>query len=103
VKVGDRVHCAGSVRIGDVVVDSVSTADITLASSDNAISTLTGAINTENTGSSVSLTMDAASQWVVTGASYLTSLTNSDSSNSNITCETSGCKVYVSGTEIVIE
>jgi hypothetical protein len=82
-------------------VDSVSTADITLSSSDNGPSTLTGAINADNTGSSVSLTLDAASQWVVTGTSYLTSLTNSD--NTNITCETSGCQVYVNGTEIDIE
>ncbi|MES9944448.1 MAG: Ig-like domain-containing protein [Candidatus Thiodiazotropha sp.] len=88
---------------GNVIVDSVSTTDITLSSSDNGASTLTGAINTDNTGSSVSLTLDAASQWVVTGTSYLTSLTNSDSSNSNIICETMGCQVYVNGSAIDID
>jgi hypothetical protein len=93
----------GEILVGDVIVDSVSTADITLTSSKNSASTLTGAINTENTGSSVSLTLDSASQWVVTGTSYLTSLTNSDSTNSNITCETSGCMVYVNGSEISID
>jgi hypothetical protein len=93
----------GETLDGDVIVDSVSTADITLSSSENSASILTGAINTDNTGSSVSLTLDAQSQWVVTGTSYLTSLTNSDSTNSNITCETAGCLVYVNGTEIAIE
>jgi hypothetical protein len=88
---------------GNVIVDSVSTADISLTSSNNSASTLTGAINTDNTGSSVTLTLDAASQWVITGTSYLTSLTNSDSTNSNITCETSGCLVYVNGTELDID
>jgi hypothetical protein len=88
---------------GNVIVDSVSTADISLTSSNNSASTLTGAINTDNTGSSVTLTLDADSQWVVTGTSYLTSLTNSDSTNSNITCETSGCLVYVNGTELDID
>ncbi|MGD8913433.1 MAG: hypothetical protein PVJ68_11935, partial [Candidatus Thiodiazotropha sp.] len=72
-------------------------------SSDNGASTLIGAINADNTGSSVTLTLDADSEWVVTGTSYLTSLTNSDSTNSNITCETSGCLVYVNETEIDIE
>ncbi|MGD9169080.1 MAG: hypothetical protein PVI97_03355, partial [Candidatus Thiodiazotropha sp.] len=93
----------GEILTGDVIVDSVSTADITLSSSDNGASTLIGAINADNTGSSVTLTLDADSEWVVTGTSYLTSLTNSDSTNSNITCETSGCLVYVNETEIDIE
>jgi hypothetical protein len=93
----------GETLDGDVVVDSVSTADITLTSSENGASMLTGAINTDNSGSVVSLTLDAASQWVVTETSYLTSLTNSDTTNSNIICETAGCKVYVNGSEIDIE
>jgi hypothetical protein len=93
----------GETLEGNVIVDSVSTADITLSSSVNSASTLTGAINTDNTGSSVTLTLDADSQWVVTDTSYLTSLTNADSSNSNITCETSGCTVYVDGVELDIQ
>jgi hypothetical protein len=93
----------GETLVGDVIVDSVSSADITLTSSDNSASLLTGAINADNTGSSVSLTLDAASRWIVTGTSYLTSLTNSDSTNSNISCETSGCTVYVDGLALDIE
>ena len=37
---------------------------------------LTGAINTANSGGTVSLTLDATSTWVVTGNSYLTTLNN---------------------------
>jgi hypothetical protein len=88
----------GEALTGDVIVDDVSTADITLNTS-----TLIGAINPDATGSSVTLTLDAGSQWVVTGTSYLTSLTNEDSTNSNITCETSGCTVYVDGVEIDVQ
>jgi hypothetical protein len=88
---------------GDVIVDNVSTADISLKSSNSAPSSLTGAINSDNTGSSVTVTLDAESQWVVTDNSYLTSLTNEDSTNSNIACKTSGCKVFIDGVEIDIQ
>jgi hypothetical protein len=88
---------------GNVIVDDVSTADISLKSSNSAPSSLIGAINSDNTGSSVTLTLDADSQWVATGTSYLTSLTNEDATNSNISCKTSGCKVYVDGVEIDIQ
>lgn len=92
----------GETLTGNVVVDSVSTAALTLSSSSSAASKLTGEINNADTGSSVTLTMDSASKWVVTGTSYLTSLTDADSTYSNITCQTSGCKVYVGGTAISI-
>jgi len=86
-----------------VIVDSVSTADIYLYASTSAASKLTGAINTANTGKTVALTLDAASKWVVTGTSYLTSLTDADTTYSNITCQTAGCSVYVNGTAISIK
>jgi hypothetical protein len=92
----------GEVMSGDVIVDDVSSADITLDSSDIQASKLTGAINTDNTASSVTLTMDADSQWIVTDTSYLTSLTDEDTSYGNIHCKTSGCQVYVDGTLIDI-
>ena len=66
-----------------------------------------GTVNTTGQGgngvysygsSTVSMTLDASSTWVVTGTSYLTSLTNANSTNSNITCQTSGRKVYLNGT-----
>jgi hypothetical protein len=94
---------SGETLTGNVIVDDVSTADITLKSNGSGPSTLIGAINSDQTGSSVTLTLDADSQWVVTGTSYLTSLTNEDSTNSNIICENSGCKVYVGGVEIDIK
>jgi hypothetical protein len=94
---------SGQNLTGDVVVDDVSTADIILKSGNSGASTLIGAINSNNTGSSVTLTLDADSQWIVTGTSYLTSFTNEDSTNSNITCETSGCTVYVDGVEMDIQ
>jgi hypothetical protein len=43
----------------------------------------------------VSLTLDATSTWVVTGTSYLTTLTDADTSYSNITCATVGCTVHI--------
>jgi len=82
--------------------DISSTAAITLnADTSGTGSTLTGAINTNNTGGGTTLTMDAASKWVVTGTSYLTDLTDADTTYSNITCQnpSSNC-VYKNGTAV---
>jgi hypothetical protein len=88
----------GETLVGDVIVDDISTAALTLSKdSAGTASSLTGAINNANTGKTVSLTLDATSTWVVTGTSYLTTLTNADSTNANIKCETAGCKVYIGG------
>lgn len=82
-------------------LDTTSTAAVYLHRDTSGTgSTLTGAINSSDTGKTVSLTMDAASTWVVTGTSYLTALTDADSSYSNITCQTSGCQVYIGTAEI---
>jgi hypothetical protein len=59
---------------GDIEVDEISTAKITLQNS----STLTGAIDSANTGKEVDLTLDSTSKWNVTGDSYLNSLSNKD-------------------------
>jgi hypothetical protein len=61
---------SGQALTGNVVVDAISTAAITLASS----STLSGAINAADTAESVTLTLDSTSIWTVTGTSYLTVL-----------------------------
>jgi hypothetical protein len=90
----------GETLVGNVIVDSVSTADIYLNASSLSVSKLTGQINAANTGNTVDLTLDSTSKWVVTGTSYLTSLSDADSTYSNITCQTSGCKVYVGGKSI---
>ncbi len=102
----------GDVIVGDGCLDSTcatrdtsSTAAITLnADQAGNGSSLTGAINPTDTGQTASLTLDPASYWRVTGTSYLTNLTESDGDTkySNITCQTSGCQVYVNGTAISI-
>jgi hypothetical protein len=95
----------GETLTGDIIVDSISTVNLILQADSASIpSTLTGAINTANSGAAtVSLTLDAASSWIVTGDSDLTSLTNPVSGNTNITCAASvSCTVYVGGTPIVI-
>jgi len=102
-KGGDATVAARGVNLtGDVIVDSVSTANITLASSSKSASTLTGAVNGNGKGSSVSLTLDSASRWIVTGTSHLTALTDADAGYHNITCQISGCKVYVGANPISI-
>ena len=79
---------------GDIVIDSISS----LAMSMTEGSAYKGAINGDNQGSSISLTLDADSVIVLTGDSYVDSLTNADSDNSNIYLN--GYKLYVGGTEI---
>jgi len=93
-------NAAGEILTGDVVVDSTSTVNLSLAA-DTATpavpSTLTGAINAANSGGTVHLTLDATSSWLAAnGPSYLTALTNAGSGN--ISCQNTGqCSVYVAG------
>ena len=51
---------------GDIVVDDISTLDLTLSSSD-----ITGAINSDNSGGSIVLTLDGSSSITLTGDSYV--------------------------------
>lgn len=55
---------------GDIVVDEVSELNMYLTAS----STLTGAVNTDNTGA-VYVEIESGSKWVLTGDSYVTALT----------------------------
>ncbi len=71
---------SGETLTGDVVADSISTVTLNLKSS----STLSGAINTAKTAESVALTLDASSSWTASGVSYVTTLTDSDATLSNI-------------------
>ena len=91
----------GETLVGDVIVDAISTANLSLAAdtaSNPVPSTLTGTINGANSGGNVNLTLDATSTWVVTGNSYLTTLSNAVIGNGNITCYSTGqCSVYVGG------
>lgn len=62
---------------GDIVVDDISTLDLTLSSSD-----ITGAINSDNSSGSIALTLDENSSITLTGDSYVTEF-NGDISQIN--------------------
>lgn len=62
---------------GDIVVDDISSLDLTLSSSD-----ITGAINSDNSGRSIVLTLDGSSSITLTGDSYVTEF-NGDISQIN--------------------
>ena len=79
---------------GNIVIDSISKLDITI--SDN--SKYEGAINAKNEAKSIKLKLDKTSKITLTGDSYITSLDNEDTTNSNI--DFNGYKLYVNGVEI---
>lgn len=76
---------------GNVVVDSISKLTMNLANG----SSFVGTINGENSGE-VELVLDSSSSVTLTGDTYVKSLTNADTTNSNI--YTNGYKLYVDGT-----
>lgn len=78
---------------GDIIVDSISTLAINLASSDYK-----GAINGENSAKNISLKLDSSSTLTLTGDTYVTSLENAVSDNSNINLN--GFTLYVNGKAI---
>lgn len=65
---------------GDVVLDTISTAELNLANN----TTLKGTINSDNTAKSVVINLDGTSTWNVTETSYVTGITDEDSTLSNI-------------------
>ncbi len=66
---------------GNLVADNLSTLTITLQNG----STLTGAVNAENTAKSATLTLDSSSTWNVTADSYLSCLNGAAISGTSIT------------------
>ena len=76
---------------GNIVVDSISTLSMSLTNN----SSYEGTINKDNGAKIISLTLDKTSKLKLTGDSYITSLNNEDSSNSNI--DFNGYKLYVNG------
>lgn len=78
---------------GNIVVDSISKLTMNLANG----SSFSGAINSDNTGE-VELTLDSSSSITLTGDTYVKSLTNADTTNSNI--HTNGYKLYVNGAQV---
>ena len=79
---------------GDIVVDSISTLDMTLEED----SYYEGTINGDNTAEEITLTLDSSSRIVLTGDSYVTSLEDEDSTYSNI--DFNGYTLYVNGVAI---
>lgn len=78
---------------GNIVVDSISKLTMNLTNN----SSFKGSINNANEGE-VALTLDKTSSITLTGNTYVKSLTNADSSNSNINLN--GYKLYVNGVEL---
>jgi len=79
---------------GDIYIDSISTLDMSLSDG----SSYTGTINGTNEAESVDIVLDSGSTLTLTGDSYISSLKNADSSNSNIVLN--GYKLYVNGTAV---
>lgn len=78
---------------GNIVVDSISKLEMNLTNG----SIFKGSINSDNEGE-VTLTLDKTSYIILTGDTYVKSLTNADSTNSNINLN--GYKLYVNGVEL---
>ena len=77
---------------GNIVVDSISKLAMKLSNG----SSFKGKINSANEGE-ISLTLDKTSTLTLTGNTYVKSLKNADSTNSNINLN--GYKLYVNGVE----
>ena len=77
---------------GNIVVDSISKLTMNLTNK----SSFKGSINSANEGE-VTLSLDKTSSITLTGDTYVKSLTNADSTNSNINLN--GYKLYVGGVE----
>ena len=77
---------------GNIVVDSISKLTMNLTNNSSFI----GSINENNEGE-VSLVLDKTSTITLTGDTYVKSLSNADSTNSNINLN--GYKLYVGGKE----
>ena len=86
----------GQMLTGDFQIDNISTLDLTLKNA----TILTGAINTDNTAESTSLTLDATSSWILTKNSYLGAFSDTSGiSGSTVTNITgNGYNVYYDAT-----
>ena len=75
--------------LGNFVLDSISS--ITINATKNSV--IEEAINSENTAKNVTLKLDKTTKIKLTKDSYITSLDNEDTTNSNI--DLNGYKLYV--------
>jgi hypothetical protein len=101
---GDGQHvqftAMGTAVAGDLVATGAGKVTLRLLRDDAGRgSSLTGAINSEHAGRSVSLALDAGSAWTVTGTSYLTSLSGLDVAGRTVNnIDGGGHCVFYSGT-----
>lgn len=65
---------------GNIVADSISTVALDMTNG----SSLVGAVNTDNTAKEITMKLSKDSTWTLTGNSYVKSLTNEDTTGSNI-------------------
>ena len=91
-----KLSLTKQVAEGDIVLDSVSSLSLVLSDQ----SFYMGIINGANTAQSIDVTLDATSQLILAGDSYINTLTNADSTNMNI--YSNGYKLYVAGSEVEI-
>ena len=82
------LNADGQVVNGDLLVDSISSLDLTLSGN----SELNGAINSADESEEISVTIEDGSVWNLTGDSYITEL-NASSANFNL----NGYTLYVNG------
>ena len=74
---------------GNIMADSISTIALNMTNG----SSLVGAINTDNTAKEVTVKLSKDSNWILTGDSYVKSLSNEDTTGSNI--QLNGYKLVV--------
>ncbi|WP_305133110.1 hypothetical protein [Thomasclavelia cocleata] len=79
---------------GNVVIDSISTLDMTMKS----YSYYEGTINADNSAKEIILKLDTSSKIKLTGDSYVTTLEDEDTSYNNI--DFNGYKLYVNGVAV---
>lgn len=77
---------------GNVVVDTISTASITLKNG----SSLVGAIDTENTAKTASISIDSSSTWTLTADSHVTTISAIVSATSVTNITGNGYNIYYS-------
>ena len=79
---------------GNIVIDSISTLNMTIKEN----SYYEGTINGDNSAKEINLIIDSSSKIKLTSDSYVTSLSNEDSTYGNI--DFNGYKLYVNGKSI---
>lgn len=74
------LHASNQSLNGNIVADAISTIALDITNGSN----LVGAVNTNNTAKEVTVKLSKDSTWTLTGDSYVKSLTNEDTTGSNI-------------------